>query len=135
MIITSKHKDKLLFYLCTEFELETFGYADTKKILNDVDLDFKTYNAIIYQFERYGFLSELGVGADNTCFIIHAELHDYAEKGGFVIQNEIFKSNIEKLSFEIENLKKQLSPNNLDTLNKISSIASALFGGLDLLPK
>ena len=78
---------------------------------------------------------EVAVGHDNTNIIMCAELHDFAQKGGFVIQEEIFKANIEKLGFEIDNLRKQLAPDKLDTLNKISSIASALFGGLALLPK
>ena len=63
------------------------------------------------------------------------EIHDFANKGGFAIQDEIFKSNIEKLGFEIDHLRQQLGPQNLDTLNKLSAIAAALFGGLALLPK
>lgn len=66
---------------------------------------------------------------------MYIELHDFANKGGFAIQEEIFKANLDKLEFEIDLLRKQLSPDKLDSLNKISSIASALFGGLSLLPK
>ena len=86
-------------------------------------------------FGRINFLEELGINRKGFSLILLTEAHNFYLKGGFAIQEEIFKANIEKLGFEIDNLKKQLSPDKLDTLNKISFIASALFGGLALLPK
>ena len=86
-------------------------------------------------FGRINFLEELGINRKGFSLILLTEAHNFYLKGVFAIQEEIFKANIEKLGFEIDNLKKQLSPDKLDTLNKISFIASALFGGLALLPK
>ena len=133
--ITPSAKDKVLFHLRDNCPLEQLVYVPTKELLNDTETDFDTLTAILYQFERFGFFKEVAVGHENTSIIMYAELHDFAQAGGFAIQEEIFKANIEKLGFEIDNLRKQLSPDKLDTLNKISSIASALFGGLALLPK
>ena len=133
--ITPAVKDKVLFHLRDNCPLEQMVYVPTKELLADTETDFETLRAVLYQFERFGFFKEVGVGRESTSIIMYIELHDFANKGGFAIQEEIFKANIEKLGFEIDNLRKQLSPDKLDTLNKISSIASALFGGLALLPK
>ena len=133
--ITPAVKDKVLFHLRDNCPLEQMVYVPTKELLAETETDFETLRAVLYQFERFGFFKEVGVGRESTSIIMYIELHDFANKGGFAIQEEIFKANIEKLGFEIDNLRKQLSPDKLDTLNKISSIASALFGGLALLPK
>ena len=133
--ITPAIKDKVLFHLRDSYPLEQLEYYKTKNILHDTETDFDTLRAVLRQFERFGFLEELGVGHENTCFILLADLHDFAHTGGFFVQEELFKGNIEKLGFEIDNLRKQLGPDHLDTVNKISSIASAIFGGLALLPK
>ena len=133
--ITPAVKDKVLFHLRDNCPLEQMVYVPTKELLAETETDFETLRAVLYQFERFGFFKEVGVGRESTSIIMYIELHDFANKGGFAIQEEIFKANIEKLCFEIDNLRKQLSPDKLDTLNKISSIASALFGGLALLPK
>ena len=133
--ITPSIKDKVLFHLRDNCPLEKLVYVPTKELLNDTETDFDTLKAILYQFERFGFFEEVGVGHDNITIIMHVELHDFAHHGGFAIQEEIFKANLDKLEFEIDFLRKQLSPDKLDSLNKISSIASALFGGLALLRK
>ncbi len=128
-------KDKVLFHLRDNCPLEQMVFVPTKELLTDTETDFDTLRAILYQFERFGFFKEVGVGRENISIIMYIELHDFANKGGFAIQEEIFKANLDKLEFEIDLLRKQLSPDKLDSLNKISSIASALFGGLSLLPK
>lgn len=135
MIITPTIKDTVLNYLCSTFRVEQHEMLDMKDILSDLNLDFDTFYAVMQYFQRIGFLEELGLNRRAVRLILLTEAHDFHLKGGFVIQEEIFKANIEKLGFEIDNLKKQLGPDKLDTLNTISSIASALFSGLALLPK
>lgn len=133
--ITPSIKDKILFHLRDNYPLEQMAYYETKELLTATETDFDTLKAVLNQFERFGFLEELGVGHEHIAFILLADLHDFAHKGGFFLQEEIFKGNIEKLGFEIDNLRKQLGPDHLDTINKISSIASAIFTGLALFPK
>lgn len=133
--ITPSIKDKVLFHFRDHCPLEQLVYFPTSELLSETETEFDTLRAVLRQFERFGFLEELGVGRENTCFILLADLHDFAHKGGFFIQEEILKGNIEKLGFEIDLLRKQLGPDHLETVNKISSIASAIFSGLTLLPK
>ena len=134
-MITTAIKDKILLYLCEETTPEQVSSASTNDILRDLETDFDTFNAVMAQFQRFGFVEDLNLRRSHLSFILRTDAHDFVQKGGFVIQDEIFKANIEKLGFEIDHLKKQLGPDKLDTLNKISSIASALFSGLALLPK
>lgn len=134
-IINSIVKDKVLFYLCAQAVPEQISSGIVSDILKSLNIDFNTFNAVMIQFQRLGFIDDLNLRNTYLSFVLRIEAHDFVQKGGFAIQEEIFKANIEKLGFEIENLKKQLSPDKLDTLNKISAIASALFSGLALLPK
>ena len=134
-MITASTKDKILFYLCSEAVPEKLSSGKTADILKELELDFDTFNAIMVQFQRFGFIEDLNLRHSDIHFILRTDSNDFSQKGGFVIQEEIFKANLDKLEFEIDVLRKQLSPDKLDTVNKISSIVSALFGGLALLPK
>ena len=134
-MITASTKDKILFYLCTEAKPEQISSGKTEDILEELRLDFDTFNAVMVQFQRFGFIEDLNLRCSDIHFILRTDANDYAQKGGFVVQEEIFSANLEKLQLEIENLKKQLGPNKLDTLSKISSIIQTLFTGLALLPK
>lgn len=131
-IITPAIKDKILFFLCSEASVEQTSQCETPELLKQLELDFDTFNAIMVQFERFGLVEDLNIRRAHLSFILRVDAHDYAQKGGFSAQEEVFKSNVEKLILEIENLKKQLAPNHLETANKISSIASAIFSGLTL---
>lgn len=134
-MITSEIKDTVLFYICNQAIPEQVSSCTTPDLLKELNIDFNTFNAVMVQFQRFGFIEDLNLRHSYLSFILLTDAHDFAQKGGFAIQHEIFKANIEKLGFEIDNLKKQIAPDKLDTLNKISSIAAALFGGIALLSK
>lgn len=135
MIITAHIKDNILFYLCNDWPLEHIIYRNTSEILEKTDTDFETLNAVLNQFERFGFLEELGVGQTHTTLILLIESHDFYSKGGFVIQQEIYQSNFDKLAYEIEYLKKELGPDHLDSLTKISTIVGTLLTAAAMLPR
>ena len=132
MPISPASKDKVLNYLVAKWPLEEMIYQDTKNILVETGVDFATLKAILNQFERLGFLYQLGVGREHTCMILIIEAHDFAHKGGFILQEEVFKANIEKLGFEIDTLKEKLGPEHLETLNKISGTTNTLLAGVAL---
>lgn len=134
-IITPAIKDKVLYYLATTVPLENFAYHSTEVIIKDTETNYESFEAIVRQFERFGLIRDLAVGHINSNFIIQMELHDFAQKGGFVAQEEIFEANIKKLLYEVDNLKKQLGPDQLEQANKISAIAAAIFAGLSLFKK
>jgi hypothetical protein len=133
-IVTPALKDEILFYICNKCSVEDLFFCSTSEVLEDTKFDFDSLNGILSQFQRFNFLKALEVG-DVTKFILQVEAHDFANRGGFVMQEEILETNIKKLLLEVDNLKKQLTPDQLDTTNKISAIASAIFTGLGLLHK
>lgn len=134
-MITAAIKDKVLFFLCSNAIPEKMSEGETRNTLKELEIDFDTFNAIMTQFQRFDFIEDLNLRRMHMSFILRTEAHDFAEKGGFSIQDEIFRANIEKLGFEIDNLRKQLGPDKLDALSKLSSIFSAITGGLALWPK
>lgn len=131
-IITPALKDSVLFYLCANAKAEQLSQGTTSDTLKELDMDFDTFNAIMVQFERFGFVEDLNLRHSHIMFILRTDAHDYAQKGGFVAQEEVFKANVEKLMLEIDNLRKQLTPDQLETANKISTISAAIFSGLSL---
>ena len=134
-MITADIKDKVLFYLCSNAIPEKHSEGKTSDTLKELEMDFNTFNAVMVQFQRFGFIEDLNLRQSYMSFILLTDANDYAQKGGFVVQEEIFKINLQKLELEIDNLKKQLGPDKLDTLSKVSSIIQTLFTGLALLPK
>ncbi len=133
-MITAAIKDKVLFFICSNAIPEQMSDGATKNILEELDMEFDIFNAVMIQFQRNGFIENLNLRRNHLSFMALTEAYDYIQRGGFVAQEEVFKANIEKLQLEIDNLKKQLEPDKLDSLNKISGIASALFSGLNLFP-
>ena len=132
-IITPILKDKVLNYLCTNFKAEQFVGFGTANTTESLECDYDTFAAILNHFERLQFISQLNIRRDSVHLILQVEAHDFILRGGFTTKEELFENNIEKLLLEINNLKKQLTPDQLDTANKISGIASAILSGLSLI--
>lgn len=130
--ISPQLKDKVLNYLCDECPLEQQVSDNTKNTLKELEISFDEFNAIMNQFQRYGILEDLNLRHNHCSFVLLTEAHDYVRQGGFTIQEEVFKGNIEKLMLEVENLKKEIAPDHLESINKISGIASAILSGLSI---
>lgn len=134
-IVTPEIKDKVLFYLCSSYPLEEFLYVQTPVLTKETETEFNNLSAILRQFEKMNFLRDLAVGEMSCNFRLNVELHDFAQKAGFIVREQVFEANINKLLLEVDNLKKELSPDKLEITNKISAIAAAIFAGLGLLHK
>ena len=132
-IITSELKDKVLRFICDNAQLERLVSEKTNSILTDLQMSIDSFRGIMYQFKRLGFLSELDIRDNITSLVLHTEAHDFLNQGGFMVQEEIFKTNIQKLGWEIEALQKEVLPDNIERVNKIASIASNLATGLAFL--
>lgn len=134
-LITPFLKDQVLAFLCENCQVERMSSGKTSELLQELEIEFNTLNGILSQFDRFGFISDLNLRVSYFSLVLHTEAHDYKQKGGFQTQEEIFKANLEKLAWEIENLKKEVAPKHLDTLSKIATIASTLISGLTLYKK
>lgn len=134
-IITPKIKDDILNCLCNELPPERMVSLDAKIFCSTTGLDLQTISAVLTYFQRLGFIAELNNRGTAIFLIVNVEATDYLIRGGFTAQEELIESNINKLLLEIENLKKQLAPNQLETINKLSAIGSALLSGISLFKK
>lgn len=134
-MITPTIKDDVLKWLCLNLKPESLYTIDMANLLKTANIDFDTLNSVLTYFQRIGFIEELNSRRIAIHLSVRVEANDFLLRGGFVGQEELLETNIMKLLLEIDNLKKQLGPDQLDTINKLSSIASAVFSGLSLFGK
>lgn len=140
-MITPKLKDKVLSCLCSEgMDFDTHYQIPKSSFLKELIDDEDKANScteneltsILSQFARLGFISGYFNNSTTIELEILVEAQDFYSHGGFQAQEEILKANIEKLGRELEVLAKELSPNHLDTANKLAGIGSAILAALPL---
>jgi hypothetical protein len=134
-LITPQHKDRLLTYLFNHCVPEQMTSGNPKEVLNELEMTFETFNAIMTQFQRFSFVEELNLRRVAVSFVLRTEAHDFLIRGGFVAQEELLETNLNKLLLEIQNLKKELGPQRLETVNKLAGIASSILSSIDLFRK
>ncbi len=131
-MITPTIKDDVLKWLCLNLETESPSQIPVDDVLKSINIDFDTLNSVLRYFERHGFIEDLNARKVAIFLILRVEANDFLLRGGFVAQEELLEANINKLLLEIDHLKKELGPDRLETVNKLSSIAAAVFSGLSL---
>ena len=128
--ITPIIKDNVLNFLCEHCDLEQQVFVNGDQAVRDLlkllDLNFNEMNAILTYFQRERLISDLNARTNSISFILRMEANDLKQRGGFVIQETILTNNLKQLLLEIEVLKKQVKPDHLETVNKISSITGAI---------
>ena len=133
MEITCKLKDEILSKLCSLKKLNNVTLN-----IDEIAKEFGTKNDIVLiildQFERYGYIKINNRFNTHIYFInVTADAFDFLSHGGFRIQDEILRTNIQKLDLEIKKLCKDLNPELkekakeiLDCSTKIISVLSYL---------
>lgn len=132
MKITPLVKDKVLSLLCSDsINFESVIILNQNELLKEVELLFDDLIAVLRQFERMGFVSDINARRSSSSLYIcvHLDALDYKNRGGFIGQEEILKANIEKLLLEIESLKPSLP----SKTKKLTEIASNIKLGLELI--
>lgn len=130
IIITPEIKDKVLVVLLSanspSFDLD---YRDSK-----IDYGIEPLNVklILDQFQDLDLIKVTYMIGNRARIHISAKAMDLHRHGGFVGEEEILKSNLEKLGLELDTLSKNLMPDNIEKASKISQIASAIMQGLTL---
>jgi len=128
-MITCELKDKILFQIVEAGMTQGINIHDAEK---NFGIDHITYEAILDQFERLGFIKQTKFLGGGIRLEVSIDAHDFVRRGGFFVQEEVLKGNIEKLGWEIDLLCKQLSPDLLDRAQKIMSIGSNILSALKL---
>lgn len=129
-IITPRLKDELLSQIVNvgSMRAETNVNTTAKELGTSSDV----VEAIFDYFEELGLFTQQKFIGGKIIFFVNVKAHDFYRNGGFQAQEEILKANIEKLSHEIDLLRKQLSPDLLDSANKLAGIGSAILSALPL---
>lgn len=118
--VTPALKDNVLNCLCESLNCGSVYNLNINTVLLETKTNFNQLNAILPQFERFGFISHLGLNRTIVSLAINIEAFDFKNRGGFYAQEEVLKLNLEKLLLEIENLKPSF-PDKTETFTTIAS--------------
>lgn len=129
-IITPEIKDRVLAdLLSAETPSFAIDYRDSK---TEYGIDSPYVKLILDQFQDLGLIKVNYLMGMRARILLNVKAMDLHRHGGFVCEEEILKSNLEKLGLELEILSKQLMHDNIERASKISQIASAIMQGLTL---
>uniref|UniRef100_UPI0040481AD8 hypothetical protein n=2 Tax=Flavobacterium sp. TaxID=239 RepID=UPI0040481AD8 len=125
--ITPILKDKILEYIC-QADFERNIYIELKTILSELNIEFNDLQAILSQFERLGFISNLNLRRNVTTFflIVHVDALDFKNRGGFLVYEYELKMKLEKMALEIDSLSKSFPEKASVFTNIAADIASCL---------
>jgi vacuolar-type H+-ATPase catalytic subunit A/Vma1 len=126
--ITTKTKDDVLQWLCHNVRPGQIEQIDSDALMTVSNIDFGTVRAIIEDFQEIGLVSGLIKSEEDglILLILKVKAHDFLRQGGFAVQDALNEANIQKILLELEHHQKQLKPDQMDSINKITAIASSL---------
>jgi hypothetical protein len=121
-------KDRVLSSLCNLQCFESMIYIDLKELLSETDTTFNELQAILMQFQRLGFVSDVNMRhlSPQILIVVYLEALEFYQKGGFQMQDEILRLNLEKLKLEVEQLSKDYPEKALTFSSILSNISTVL---------
>ena len=127
-MINNETKDLVLSSLCNLQCFESMIYIDLKELLSETDTTFNELQAILMQFQRLGFVSDVNMRhlSPQILIVIYLEALEFYQKGGFQMQDEILRLNLEKLKLEVEQLSKDYPEKALTFSSILSNISTVL---------
>lgn len=127
-MINNETKDRVLSSLCNLQCFESMIYIDLKELLSETDTTFNELQAILMQFQRLGFVSDVNMRhlSPQILIVIYLEALEFYQKGGFQMQDEILRLNLEKLKLEVEQLSKDYPEKALTFSSILSNISTVL---------
>lgn len=130
IIITPEIKDKVLEGLLShDTTAFTFEYENSNV---DYGVLPDYVKLILDDFTALGLIKATFMTGACARIHIQAKAMDLYRHGGFAVEEELLKSNIEKLGLELDLLSKQLTPNYTEKASQIAQIASAIMQSLEL---
>lgn len=121
-MINASKKDSVLKIFCEANNFESLLDADLSKLLSETELSFDELYAVLAQFSRLGFISDLNMRRNSPIFYfcLHLEALDFYHRGGFFVQEETLKLTLDKLSLEVSALQAEFP----DKAEKFTAIAA-----------
>ena len=121
-------KDRVLTALCNLQCFESMMFIDLKELLSETETTFDELQAILMQFQRLGFVSDVNMRhlSPQILIVVYLEALEFYQKGGFQMQDEILRLNLEKLKLEVEQLSKDYPEKALTFSSILSNISTVL---------
>lgn len=123
MLEITKQKDDLLRYICAQENY--YAMFNVSYELLPIK-DKNRVDGIMSGFLDQGLLKEFHpIQSSHIQYRLSFKATDFLLKGGFEAQEEIFKANIDALSFQIDRLKPKLGDDAVTLLNLVANLTSA----------
>ena len=121
-MITPEIKDKVLCAIVASKEpVFNLTYED---VFPEKEISKRHFELILIQFVETGLL-RIATNNGSYFFIsISANIYDFFNHGGFIVQEEILRANLQKLDYELTKLSQDIDPGLTDRVVKISGIAA-----------
>lgn len=132
-MITIKDKDNLLSYILSQ-EKDCF-VVEYKDVFPNNEIKEFEFHLLMEQFAQKGLLRSAKRMSHGSYIRLSADIYDFHSHGGFAAQEELLRANIEKLSYELDELSKSSDPLVVDRASKIAGIASSIATVLGLFTK
>lgn len=125
-MITPVLKDAILNFICDNCPLERLVSIDCKLFLKQIETTKEILNAVMKQFERMGFIEHYGSSIRELSFAVRIDAVDYKNRGGFLVQEQLYADSLLKLELDIKQLSEQF-PENANTFTTVlANIATVL---------
>lgn len=125
VVITAEEKDKILNAI--------LGIANGKKEVEvcyedipDLEISSDQYEMVIEEFKKKELVDYKGYGYE--LLTLSAETSNFAQKGGFAFERDLYLLNAEYLEMAFRKMEKELTPDNAAKLNRIIENAKNITG-------
>lgn len=132
-MINSYTKDAIIKWLITSFETTPQIQVSSRELASYFDVGDDMIRLYLKQLHRMQLIDYSELGAGHIMLMPHMELYDFHSRGGFTIQDDLLKKNIEKLHLEIEKLKPHFSEK-AGMFANLSTIGNTIMSALKFLP-
>lgn len=123
-MITPEMKDKVLSYLCEHCPLERayqLEYEELSEFTSKEEL-----KAILLQFARMNILPKLDYWGDTYIIVLQADAHDLLARGGFVAEQFLFTTELEKIQAELKKLQADANKPELSRADKVAILSNII---------
>ncbi|MDE6821270.1 MAG: hypothetical protein K2P55_01975 [Bacteroides acidifaciens] len=116
LVITAEEKDKVLNYILVVANGKRTAKLNYKDI-PDLRISKEQYEIVLEEFKNRGFIDYKGYGIEHLT--LNFEIFNFAEKGGFTVERDLYTINFDVLELQLKRLEKELSPTTAIKVNNV----------------
>lgn len=116
LVITAEEKDKVLNYILVVANGKRTAKLNYKDI-PDLRISKEQYEIVLEEFKNRRFIDYKGYGIEYLT--LNFEIFNFAEKGGFTVERDLYIINFDVLELQLKRLEKELSPTTAIKVNNV----------------